>query len=119
MRSRYTAYSQTDINYIMKTMCGKAAENYDVDNARAWASSVKWLGLTIIDAPIASGNSGTVTFFARFCDAGINQYIYEKSNFEKINGVWFYVDGVAPKINRNEDCLCGSGRKFKRCCDMN
>lgn len=23
---------------------------------------------------------------------------------------------VAPKVGRNEDCTCGSGKKFKKCC---
>lgn len=22
----------------------------------------------------------------------------------------------SPKINRNADCICGSGKKFKKCC---
>ena len=26
---------------------------------------------------------------------------------------------AAPKIGRNEPCPCGSGKKFKKCCDAN
>ncbi len=118
MRSRYTAYTMSDINYIQKTMCKKAAENFDLLSARNWASSVTWLGLTVIDAPIPKNQFGTVIFFARFLDGNNKKYIYENSQFEKINGQWFYVDGVTLKINRNEACPCGSGNKFKRCCAM-
>lgn len=90
MRSRYTAYSLARIDYIQKTMCKKAAEHYDPQSAKIWASSVKWLGLTVIKAPKAVGNAGTVTFSARFQEQGINRSIDEKSLFEKINGEWFY-----------------------------
>ena len=116
MRSRYTAYSLARIDYIAKTMRKKAAENFDANSAREWASSVTWLGLTVIDSSTTSQNSGTVTFFARFSDHGVKKFIYEKSNFEKIGSQWFYVDGIKPKINLNEHCPCGSRKKFKRCC---
>ena len=119
MLSRYTAYSRANIEYIQKTMRGKAADNYDANNARAWASSVQWLGLTVIDAPTPSDKMGTVTFFARFSENGSNQFIFEKSHFEKINDEWFYTQGATVKINRNESCPCGSGKKFKRCCGAN
>lgn len=116
MRSRYTAYSLARIDYIQKTMRGNAARNFNSSDARRWASSVKWLGLTIINASEPKNNIATVTFFARFSDKGGNNFIYEKSTFEKINGAWFYVDGITPTINRNDNCPCGSGKKFKRCC---
>ncbi|HLB56686.1 MAG TPA: YchJ family protein [Coxiellaceae bacterium] len=116
MRSRYSAYSLVKIDYIQKTMQGNAARNFNSGDARRWASSVKWLGLTIINASEVKNNIGTVTFFARFSDKNKNNFIYEKSTFEKINGEWFYVDGITPTINRNDNCLCGSGKKFKQCC---
>jgi SEC-C motif-containing protein len=92
MRSRYTAYSLARIDYIQTTMCKKAAENYDPADAAKWASSVTWLGLTVIDAPPPKNHIGTVTFIARFLENNIPREITEKSLFEKINGVWFYVD---------------------------
>ena len=94
MRSRYTAYSLARIDYIQKTMCKKAAENYNPTDAAKWASSVKWLGLTVIDAPPPKNNIGTVTFIARFLENNIQQEIAEKSLIEKINGVWFYVQSL-------------------------
>jgi len=91
MRSRYTAYSLARIDYIQKTMCKKAAKNYDPIAAAKWASSVTWLGLTVIEAPPPKNNIGTVVFFAQYFENNARQEIIEKSLFEKIEGVWFYV----------------------------
>ena len=116
MRSRYCAYTYSNIDYIQKTMRKKAAENFDPVSAKNWSSSVMWLGLTVIDAPLSKDQFGTVTFFARFLDNRIKKTIFEKSQFEKIDEQWFYVDGTMLKVSRNEDCPCGSKKKFKRCC---
>ena len=91
MRSRYTAYTLANIDYIQKTMCKKAAENYDPIAAAKWASSVTWLGLTVVEAPPPKNNIGTVTFFAQFFENNDRREIVEKSLFEKIDGTWFYV----------------------------
>ena len=41
-----------------------------------------------------------------------------KSSFIKEDGTWKYLDGELynSKIERNESCPCGSGKKFKKCC---
>src|SRR3990167_2210876 len=91
MRSSYTAYTLANIEYIQNTMCKKAAENYDPISAAKWASSVKWLGLTVVEAPPPKNNSGTVTFVAQFLENNVRRKIVEKSLFEKIDGKWFYV----------------------------
>lgn len=91
MRSRYTAYTLANIDYIQKTMRKKAAENYDPVAAKKWASSVKWLGLTVVEAPTPKNNTGTVTFYARFSENNTQKEIIEKSLFEKIDDAWFYV----------------------------
>ena len=95
MRSRYTAYSLARIDYIQKTMCKKAAENYDPMSAAKWTSSVTWLGLTVVEAPPPKNNIGTVTFIARFLENNIQKEIVEKSLFEKIDGAWFYVQALS------------------------
>ena len=116
MRSRYTAYTRADINYIQKTMRKDEAKNYDPVATKMWASSVRWLGLTILDTPSFSEQRGTVTFFARFFENDVKKYIFEKSDFEKIDGMWYYIDGATPTIGRNDPCPCGSRKKFKKCC---
>lgn len=111
MRSRYTAYTQANITYIQNTMCDKASEGFDSLSAKQWAESVEWQGLTVIHA-----TTDQVTFLAKFESRKKLQVIYERSQFKKINGHWYYVDGTMPKIKRNEPCPCRSGKKAKHCC---
>ncbi|MCX7125024.1 MAG: YchJ family metal-binding protein [Gammaproteobacteria bacterium] len=93
MRSRYSAYSLAKIDYIQKTMCGKAAKDYDPINAHRWASDVHWIGLAVKHTSKIKKDTGTVTFTARFSENGKENSIDEKSIFKKIKGVWFYVEG--------------------------
>lgn len=117
MRSRYSAYTQAKIDYIQKTMRGKAAQGFDPISAHAWASEVNWLGLTVIRTFQESPSKGFVEFVARYSANNQNAFIHELSEFERLNEHWYYVDGVAqPKPKRNQSCLCGSGKKFKHCC---
>lgn len=94
MRSRYTAYVLANIDYIQKTMCGKALENFNALEAKSWAQNVKWLKLKIVHALTPSENKGYVEFIARFIDKGQHHHIHEISEFQCISGKWFYVDGV-------------------------
>lgn len=112
MRSRYMAYSLARIDYIIKTMREKAAKNFDVNAAKKWANSVQFQSLIV-----ESVHFNFVTFFARFSEADSqNNFIYERSEFKQIDGKWFYVDGVRLKPEKNNPCPCGSGKKFKHCC---
>jgi SEC-C motif-containing protein len=73
--------------------------------------------------------TGIVEFIASFEESGKQHQLHERSNFERRDGKWFYVDGVFPstprmdvrnaspvKAGRNDPCPCGSGNKFKKCC---
>lgn len=122
MRSRYTAYSQANITYIQKTMQGKAAVGFDAESAKHWASSVHWLGLKVLKAtPHPTERSiGYVEFQAKYLNKDTLHTMHEISEFQNVDGVWFYVDGQQipiPKqrIGRNAPCPCGSERKFKNC----
>lgn len=117
MRSRYTAYSQANTGYIQHTMRDIAARGFNPIEAKQWASQVEWLGLQVFEHCPIDDNTATVTFAARF--KGINgiHFIHEKSQFTRDNQQWFYTDGeTLPLPTRNEPCLCGSGKKYKRCC---
>jgi SEC-C motif-containing protein len=93
MRSRYTAFTKADTEYLAKTMRGKPLEGFDAKEIKAWAAEVTWLGLTVVQAPHAEKNIGTVEFIARCKENGKECAIHELSTFEKINGKWFYVKG--------------------------
>lgn len=132
MRSRYTAYTLCNIDYIFASMKEKALYDSDKQATADWAKNTKWLDLKIIDAPTVSENDtlGEVEFVATYKEQGQTRQIRERSQFKKIDGKWYYVDSVDAqflpthpgtaikdkKIGRNDPCHCGSGKKYKKCC---
>ncbi len=120
MRSRYTAYCLSDIDYIQKTMRGRALVGFDAVNSKLWATRVNWIKLTVLDTSLDSRHKGHVEFIATFMDGHILKSIHEKSEFIQEAGRWYYVDGVqfqtvTKTIARNGVCPCGSQRKYKNC----
>ena len=124
MRSRYTAYSMANIDYIKKTMKGKPLINFNDLEASHWAKQVHWMGLKIIETHMDSSDeqTGFVEFIATYLDGQTIKNIHEISQFQYTNNHWFYVDGQyvsnSPRIqqiSRNAPCPCGSKKKFKNC----
>ena len=123
MRSRYTAYTQANIDYITKTMRPPALSHFDSESVRQWAARVQWSGLEVVRSAF-DNTKGSVEFIAHFYEQGKKSCIHEISEFHQINDQWYYVDGKhnpshsksAPKIGRNDPCFCGSGKKYKICC---
>lgn len=116
MRSRYSAYTQADVDYIQLTMCGPAAIGYNPAEAKRWASSVQWQQLQVIQSAV-QGDEGQVEFMANYISDGHPNCLHEYSLFQRINGRWFYIKALPlPKRGRNALCICGSGKKNKRCC---
>jgi SEC-C motif-containing protein len=130
MRSRYTAYTKHEIDYIERTHDPASREQFDREMAKTWAEQTDWQSLEI-KATTGGGPDdleGTVEFVARFKAADQEQLHHEQSIFQKKDGVWFYIDGKtvrapvtrsAPKVGRNDACTCGSGKKYKKCCGLN
>ena len=94
MRSRYTAYTMADIDYIQKTQRGKAAVGFNALDACVWAKRVTWIKLEILSANLENSKKGYVEFVATFVDGYRSQAMHEKSEFIKKSGQWFYVDGI-------------------------
>ena len=124
MRSRYSAYSRAEITYIVKTMRGKACDNFDEHDAKKGAEKIKWIGLKIIHTENHTPDVGYVEFIAKFIEGHQLKFIHEVSEFHRDQGRWFYVDGRYPDeskmlknqhIARNTLCPCGSLKKFKNC----
>ena len=118
MRSRYTAYGLRDRDYLLATWQQAYRPSW-----LALDEAIRWLDLTILDAPAAVGNVASVEFEAKLMLAGRVEAMHEISQFVFEQGRWFYTHGemLAPSFSswvpgRNEPCPCGSGRKFKRCC---
>ncbi len=95
MRSRYTAFTQANIDYIQQTMIGAALKNFDAKQTALWAKQANWLGLMVVKAKPGeiADKQGFVEFIARFREQGTLQKIHELSEFHCIDGRWFYVNG--------------------------
>jgi SEC-C motif domain protein len=134
MRSRYTAHVKKEISYIRNTLAPEQRSSFIEKDVLAWAQS-EWLGLEIIEA---KGNK--VEFIAKYKSKGKVYEHHEYSTFRKIGEKWYFVDGDShvheegqghhhhhhapqapivreePKVGRNDPCVCGSGKKYKKCC---
>ena len=124
MRSRYTAYVLLDDAYILRSWHpSKRPNQIELD------SSVLWTGLQVVKVTALKKKKAfadaTVEFIARFSQQGSTGEMHELSQFKHEDGHWYYIDGeqlngyAAPvKQGRNEVCICGSGKKFKKCCAL-
>lgn len=119
MRSRYTAFTQRNKDYLLQTW-HESTRPEDL----VLEEGVSWFGLEIIDCPRPKVDDcgAWVEFKASFNGHDRLQCLHERSRFLKQDGRWFYVDGEydrpgkSAKIGRNDPCPCGSGKKYKRCC---
>lgn len=131
MRSRYTAFVIRDFNYIAITQ--KLKENpeqvaADIEDSN---DNTQWIKLEVHETEegLEKDKKGMVSFSAHFKEGKHIGRLSERSLFKKIKKEWFYISGEhevekktplvnsdAMKIGRNDPCLCGSGKKYKKCC---
>ena len=128
MRARYTAYTQINMDFIEKTHDPNTKKDIDMDANKEWAENTEWAGLQILstEAGLADDDWGKVEFKAQFLENGEMQTHHEISEFNKRDGKWYFTIGrssdsgtiinTEPKVGRNDPCVCGSGKKFKKCC---
>ena len=107
MRSRYTAFTKADADYMQFSMKeGALGEEFNLEEVRAWALSVQWKELKILKAYLDKNNSnkGYVLFSALYKQAGKKFDINELSEFIKQdNGQWLYT-GPAETHNHTHGC---------------
>lgn len=138
MRSRYSAHVKGLVDYVVNTYHPSCqAEQQRSDIAQSIDSD--WCGLEVVATETGSNSDeGFVTFKAFFIEHGEKYCLEERSRFVREDHLWFYIDGTFPshqqelatadidprlnqtvgqlKVGRNDPCLCGSGKKFKKCC---
>ena len=92
MRSRYTAFTQANGDYLMLSHHTTTRELDRKQEIADWAWSVEWLRLEIISAfdGGSEDEEGTVEFRAHFKENGKEKYLYETSRFLKERGKWKY-----------------------------
>jgi SEC-C motif-containing protein len=136
MRSRYSAYTKSEVGYLGKTLAPSQRSDFNEAETKKWAKQSEWLGLEIIEA---AGNK--VEFVAKYRTGGKVLEHHEVATFKKTEDQWYFVDGEShvheegkghehhavpqnpiapvvretPKVGRNDPCHCGSGKKFKKC----
>lgn len=88
MRSRYSAYVNKEIDYLIQTTHASTRQLFSRKEIEKWAKSYKWIKLEIVKT-----TDSTVEFKAYFIE-GLNspQVHHELSNFKKEDGIWYYVD---------------------------
>jgi len=128
MRARYSAYAKTEVDFIIATTHPDKREGLLTDGIRRWSERSTWHGIEIIAADISDDTqSGSVEFIAHYTEKNIKKKHHELAQFDRLDGTWYFTDGVPvtprqfvreqPKVGRNEPCPCGSGKKFKKCCE--
>src|SRR5690349_8434368 len=72
MRSRYTAYTLSDVDYIKKTLAPESQSDFDSAATKKWASEAQWKGLKIMSVQQGSetDKKGVVEFMATYTQDG-------------------------------------------------
>lgn len=129
MRARYSAHVKTEINYIHDTIHIDRREGFDRKQSTSWSKNMDWVSLEILHTEKGGmdDDQGVVEFVARYRDKGKLCQHHEVAEFIKEDQNWYFVDGhtprqeqsirKGPKIGRNQPCPCGSGKKYKKCCN--
>lgn len=96
MRSRYTAFTQGNGDYLMLSHHSDTCPYHDKDEIVNWANSVTWSRLEIINFTKGQPKDleGFVEFKAYFNEGFKEKFIHENSKFVKENNNWVYLEAV-------------------------
>jgi SEC-C motif-containing protein len=120
MRSRYSAFCLQLGEYLFTTYHPEHRGDLTVEDLSE--PSFDWNNLEIVETETLA-QTGFVEFKAWYQLDGQLHCHHERSNFVKEHNQWLYCDGTfypsekSGKIQRNDICPCGSGKKYKKCCD--
>ncbi|QKJ87322.1 hypothetical protein PMPD1_2378 [Paramixta manurensis] len=117
MRSRYTAYSKQNAEYLVSTWHASCRTPQLTQVLSESFAATTWLSLNVNACEAGShDNEGFVTFFARYLEKQRTGTLYERSRFLREDQRWYYIDGTTPQVGRNDRCPCGAEKKYKKCC---
>jgi SEC-C motif-containing protein len=114
MRSRFSGFALKLTDYLLASWhLSTRPDQFELE------PSTQWKRLEILNAENDTLN-GHVHFKAYYQERQQWHLLEETSKFVFEKGHWFYLSGnYQPQIlkpSRNDECLCGSGKKFKKCC---
>lgn len=121
MRSRYTAFCQGNVDYLIATLAPDQRESHEPAELINTINNTQWLGLIILATYQGKKHDsiGYVEFEAIYqVNSDEPQQLHERSEFRKLDGKWFYITGeILPgtRPQANQPCWCHSGKKFYKC----
>lgn len=125
MRSRYTAYARQELAHLKESLHPDSRTDYDEAGAQRWAEGSEWLQLEVVSSS-GDEKEGLVEFIATYRRKGVKHVHHENARFVRHKDRWYYMDGgmvtpgtvrrEGPRVGRNDPCICGSGKKYKKCC---
>jgi SEC-C motif-containing protein len=121
MRSRFTAYVIKNYQYILQTYATAQRNNITITKLTVSAKDTQWLSMQVLATHFET-YTAQVEFKAFYQLHNYYHVMHEKSDFVLERGKWRYTDGAIQKGSgeftpeRNSQCLCSSGKKFKKCC---
>ena len=114
MRSRYSAFALQLADYLTHTWHPQTRPQQ-----LQLEADTEWLQLQVLSSS-QDAERGQVRFIATFREGKEWLQLSENSQFLQLQGRWYYLDGDARfstlKPGRNDACVCGSAKKFKKCC---
>jgi len=135
MCSRYSAFVKNDVEYIFATHSPETRHEISIESIHQWNQKCQWLGLEIRTTNLEK-DYGYVEFVAWYKQDNQLTFHHEISRFEQKNidsvlsarlnsphqdRAWYFLDASYPENvvklpQRNDCCICGSQKKFKKCC---
>lgn len=95
MRSRYTAYVEGAVDYVLGTTSAATRGTIDRAQLEGYCRGLRGMSLTIVET-VAGGPAdatGVVVFAATLKSQGRRFVQRERSRFAREDGRWVYVDG--------------------------
>ncbi|MDC0609556.1 YchJ family metal-binding protein [Vibrio sp.] len=101
MRARYSAYALGLIDFIINTYPHEIATTLPRKEIES-GTLLTWTKLVIKSSSLSQNETeGFVHFKAFYIENGASYALEELSRFQKVNGLWFYVDGTFPESSCN------------------
>ena len=93
MRSRYTAFTQGNGDFLMESQHSSTRVTSDKDAIVAWANAVKWVKLDVLNTSKGKNDDakGMVEFKAFYIENGKEKCIHEHSEFVREDDKWVYL----------------------------
>ncbi|MCL1894002.1 MAG: YchJ family metal-binding protein [Holophagaceae bacterium] len=95
MRSRFTAYAESRVDYLIQTTAEAKRQEIDPEELRRYCINIRCISLKVLKTELGGKNdeTGTVLFHASLQMNKRRVLHRELSEFIKEDGKWMYVSG--------------------------